>query len=187
MSGCSPIPTNRGYGAALRSAFDFALRNDYQVLVTIDCDGQHQPQLIPRFVETAQEADIVSGSRYLRRFPGDSLPPPERRRINEIITAEVNNRFGLKLTDAFCGLKAYRVPLLARFELTEDGYAMPLELWAQAARLGLKIVELAVPLIYLDEKRSFGGSLDHSETRLAVYRRVMDEAVRRMEEIGIRD
>ena len=38
---------NRGYGAALQSAFDFALRDDYDVLVTIDCDGQHQPCMIP--------------------------------------------------------------------------------------------------------------------------------------------
>ena len=39
-------PTNQGYGTALRSAFDFAIRDGYDVLVTIDCDGQHQPQLI---------------------------------------------------------------------------------------------------------------------------------------------
>ena len=94
--------------------------------------------MIPRFVETAGEADIVSGSRYLRRFPGDSEPPPQRRQINEVITAEVNRRLGLRLTDAFCGFKAYRVPVLAKFHLTEDGYAMPLEFWVQAARLGLR-------------------------------------------------
>ena len=41
---------NRGYGAALQSAFDFALHNGYDVLVTIDCDGQHQPCMIPQFV-----------------------------------------------------------------------------------------------------------------------------------------
>ena len=69
---------NRGYGAALKTAFDDAIRLGYDLLVTIDCDGQHQPQMIPRFVETAAEADIVSGSRYLRRFPGDSEPPNER-------------------------------------------------------------------------------------------------------------
>ena len=46
----------------------------------------------------------------------------------------------------------------------------------QAARLGWKIVELAVPLIYLDEKRSFGGALDDADTRLAVYRQVLDRA-----------
>jgi hypothetical protein len=145
--------------------------------VTIDCDGQHQPQLIPRFVEMAAEADIVSGSRYLRRFPGDSEPPAQRRQINEAITLEVNRSLGLDLTDAFCGFKAYRAPLLACFRLTEDGYAMPLELWAQAARLGLKIVEVAVPLLYLDEKRSFGGALDNADTRLQVYRQVLQKAM----------
>jgi glycosyltransferase involved in cell wall biosynthesis len=173
-------PTNQGYGAALRSAFDFALRGGYDILVTIDCDGQHQPQLIPNFVERcrADDVDIVSGSRYLRRFPGDSDPPAQRRRINQIVTEELNRRLGLGLTDAFCGFKAYCVPVLAKIELTETGYAMPLELWARAAQLGLRIVELPVPLIYLDEKRSFGGALDDADTRLAVYRQVLDRAER---------
>jgi glycosyltransferase involved in cell wall biosynthesis len=168
--------TNRGYGMALRSAFDFAVGGGYDVLATIDCDGQHQPQLIPKFVERCRrgDVDIVSGSRYLRRFPGDSDPPAERRRVNQLITEEVNRRLGLELTDAFCGFKAYRAPALAKIEITETGYAMPLELWVRAARLGLRIVELPVPLVYLDEKRSFGGSLDDAETRLAVYRQVLD-------------
>src|SRR5439155_18624446 len=68
-------PQNRGYGAALQSAFDFALQNAYDVLVTIDCDGQHQPSMIPHFAARSAEADIVSGSRYLKEFPGDSSPP----------------------------------------------------------------------------------------------------------------
>jgi dolichol-phosphate mannosyltransferase len=169
---------NQGYGMALRSAFDFAIRGGYDVLATIDCDGQHQPQLIPKFVERCcrGDVDIVSGSRYLRRFPGDSDPPEVRRRINRTITEEVNRRLGLSLTDAFCGFKVYRVSELAKIELTETGYAMPLELWVRAARLGLRIVELPVPLIYLDERRSFGGALDDADTRLAVYRRVLENA-----------
>ena len=169
---------NQGYGAALRSAFDVAIRGGYDILVTIDCDGQHQPQLIPKFVETCynDDVDIVSGSRYLRRFPGDTEPPEQRRRINRLITTELNRRTGLNLTDAFCGFKAYRVPALAKIELHETGYAMPLELWVRAAHLGLRIVELPVPLIYLDERRSFGGALDDAETRLAVYRQVLDWA-----------
>ena len=105
---------NLGYGAALRSAFGFAMAHNYDVLVTIDCDGQHQPQLIPRLVETCAEADIVSGSRYLRDFPGDSDAPPDRRHINQVITAEVNQLLGLHLTDAFCGFKAYRVAASGR-------------------------------------------------------------------------
>ncbi|MGD0382311.1 MAG: glycosyltransferase family 2 protein [Thermoguttaceae bacterium] len=169
---------NLGYGAALRSAFAFAIQNGYDVLVTIDCDGQHQPQLIPRFVELSRSADIVSGSRYLRRFPGDSDPPEVRKHINMIMTGEINRRLGLNITDAFCGFKAYRTSALAKMSLTETGYAMPLELWAQAYRLGLKIVEVAVPMIYLDEKRSFGGALDQAEVRLAAYRRVLENSLK---------
>ena len=168
---------NRGYGAALKSAFDFALQHGYEVLVTIDCDGQHEPCLIPQFIARAGDADIVSGSRYLQEFPGDSRPPEERRRINQLITQRVNRQLGLGLTDAFCGFKAYRVPVLAKFSLTEMGYAMPLELWVQAVALGLKIVEMPVPLIYLDEARSFGGALDHGQTRLRVYDDVLDRAI----------
>jgi glycosyltransferase involved in cell wall biosynthesis len=166
---------NLGYGAALCSAFEFAIRGGYDALVTIDCDGQHQPQLIPRFVEMSHSADIVSGSRYLRRFPGDSDPPEQRKRINMILIEELNRRLGLNITDAFCGFKAYRTSALAKLAITETGYAMPLELWVQAYKLGLTIVEAAVPMIYLDEKRSFGGALDQSDVRLAVYRRVLEE------------
>src|SRR5205823_9416256 len=59
---------NRGYGAALISAFDYALKTDCDVLVTMDCDGQHEPARIPVLLEAIHDADIVSGSRYLRDF-----------------------------------------------------------------------------------------------------------------------
>lgn len=167
---------NQGYGAALRSAFEYAQREKFEILVTIDCDGQHEPKRIGRFVAACAGWDIVSGSRYLKAYPGDSRPPADRRRINEQLTAEINRRLGLQLTDAFCGFKAYRVEALSYLSLTEMGYAMPLELWVQAARAGLKICELPVPLIYLDEKRSFGGSLDDAQVRLNHYYQVLDRA-----------
>jgi glycosyltransferase involved in cell wall biosynthesis len=170
-------PANRGYGAAVRSAFEFAVRRGDEILVTIDCDGQHQPQFIPRMIEACREADIASGSRYLRRFPGDSQPPEDRRRINRLLTGEINRRLGLRLTDAFCGFKGHRVSALRRLRLREEGYALPLEFWVQAARLGLSIVEVPVPRVYLDEARSFGGSLDRAEARLAVYRRVLERSL----------
>jgi dolichol-phosphate mannosyltransferase len=169
---------NRGYGAALRTAFEYAVVHRYDVLVTIDCDGQHEPQLIRQLAAKCEGVDLVSGSRYLGFDPPQGLAPADRRRINAQITDELNCRFGLKLTDAFCGFKAYRVAALAELSLTEDGYAMPLELWVQAASRGLKIVEMAVPLVYLDEKRSFGGALDDASTRLAYYHDVIDRAVR---------
>src|SRR5437868_3528490 len=57
---------NRGYGAALISAFRHALGTGYDILVTMDCDGQHEPARIPVLLEAIHDCDIVSGSRYLR-------------------------------------------------------------------------------------------------------------------------
>lgn len=168
---------NRGYGAALHTAFEYAMQHDYEVVVTIDCDGQHEPQRIPRFAAACQDVDIVSGSRYLKRFKGDSQPPAQRRRVNAQVTAELNRRLGLCLTDAFCGFKAYRVDAMHALRLTENGYAMPLELWVQAADADLRIIELPVPLVYLDEKRSFGGVLDDAATRLEYYHLVLDRSI----------
>jgi len=173
-------PRNLGYGAALRTAFHHAQQVGARALVTIDCDGQHEPRLIPALVQAlTDDVDIVSGSRYLREHPGDSAAPPDRRRINQQITAEVNERLGLSLTDAFCGFKAYRVSALKALDITDLGYAMPLQLWVQAVAAGLRIVEFPVPRVYLEEERSFGGSLDDARIRLAHYRQVLEEALRR--------
>lgn len=168
---------NRGYGAALLTAFDYAIRHHYEVVVTIDCDGQHEPQRIPRFVTACRNVDIVSGSRYLKQYRGDNDAPADRRWVNQRVTAELNRRLGLELTDAFCGFKAYRVEALKKLSLSEVGYAMPLELWVRAAQAKLKIIELPVPRIYLDEKRSFGGVLDDTATRLEYYHLVIDRSL----------
>jgi dolichol-phosphate mannosyltransferase len=168
--------TNRGYGAALISAFAYAREERFDVLVTMDCDGQHEPARIAVLLEALHDCDIVSGSRYLRDFRQDSVPPHDRLQINRQITAELNARYDLHLTDAFCGFKAYRVGALARLHITETGWGMPLQLWVQAAHLGLRIKEVAVPRVYLDPNRAFGGVLNDAEERLVYYRRVLAEA-----------
>jgi len=166
---------NQGYGAALRSAFEYAIEHQFDVLVTIDCDGQHEPRLIPEIVAAVtDDVDIVSGSRYLQRHAGDTPPPADRRQINFVITEMLNDRLGLTLTDAFCGFKAYRVSALRHLQITEPGYAMPLQFWPQAVAAGLRIKEYPVPLIYLEEERSFGGALDDAKFRLAHYREVFE-------------
>jgi dolichol-phosphate mannosyltransferase len=170
-------PENRGYGAALISAFSFALEQGFDVLVTMDCDGQHEPSRIPELLKALSGYDIVSGSRYLRDFRQNTPAPTDRRYINAVITQELNRRFGLQLTDAFCGFKAYRRQALSCLRITEVGWGMPLQLWVQAARLGLRIREIAVPRIYLDPSRAFGGMLNDPEQRLAYYRAVIQSAM----------
>jgi dolichol-phosphate mannosyltransferase len=170
---------NLGYGAGLRSAFRATIDEGYDGLVTLDCDGQHEPKRIPELASRLVAADIVSGSRYLRVFDPSQHPPEERRRINVEVTRWLNECLGMKLTDAFCGFKAYRRTALERFRITDDGYAMPLEVWVQAVAAGLRIVEVPVPLIYLDESRAFGGALDDAQYRLRHYRHVFESAVER--------
>lgn len=168
---------NRGYGAALRSGFAFALKEGYRRAVTIDCDEQHEPALIPSFLQALDEtqADVVSGSRYLQVDLREAPPPEDRREINRIITAEINRLTGYGLTDAFCGFKAYRVASLAPLRLTEDGYGFPVQFWLQAWRHGLKVVERPVPLIYKRNfERRFGGGLDDPQRRLAYYRSLLE-------------
>ncbi len=171
-------PQNRGYGAAVTSAFAFALAHGYEILVTMDCDGQHEPARVPVLLEAIHDADIVSGSRYLRDFRQDTAAPQDRQQINRQITEEINQRFGLQLTDTFCGFKAYRREALERLRITETGWGMPLQLWVQAARLGLRIKEVAVPRVYLDPNRAFGGVLNTAAERLAYYRKVIADAER---------
>jgi glycosyltransferase involved in cell wall biosynthesis len=164
---------NRGYGAGLRSAFNRAIEAGYDGLVTLDCDGQHEPSRIPEVAAPLDRFDIVSGSRYLKVFDPSQQPPEQRRRINVEVTRWLNECLGLNLTDAFCGFKAYRTEALRRFDITDNGYAMPLQVWVQAVKHDLSIVEVPVPLIYLDEKRAFGGALDDADYRLNHYKEVL--------------
>jgi glycosyltransferase involved in cell wall biosynthesis len=169
-------PQNRGYGAALISAFEFAVSHRYDVLVTMDCDGQHEPARIPVLLEAIHDCDIVSGSRYLRDFRQDTPAPTDRRFINATITREINARYGLNITDAFCGFKAYRREALEKLSINENGWGMPLQLWVQAARQRLRVKEIGVPRLYLDPNRAFGGVLNDPEQRLAYYRGVLASA-----------
>ena len=97
--------------------------------------------------------------------------------INQTITRELNDLFGLHLTDAFCGFKAYRRGALAKLHITETGWGMPLQVWVQAAQLGLRVKEVGVPRLYLDPNRTFGGLLNDANERLAYYRRVVHDAM----------
>lgn len=164
-------PENRGYGQSLIDAFAFARRHAFDWIITLDCDDQHEPDRIPGFIARAaqDDADIISGSRYLQDFSDSTAAPEDRRRINMRITAFLNESLGLSLTDAFCGFKAYRVSKVAALPLTVPGYAFPMQFWVQAVRHCHRIVELPVPLIYNDPTRHFGGLLDDPDSRLSHY------------------
>jgi len=170
-------PENRGYGKSLADAFAFAIRKDFDWLITMDCDEQHEPSQIPRFLAQAEigDADIISGTRYPNGHDADADAPADRREINRTITDLLNRRLELSITDAFCGFKAYRVPALRNLCITVPGYAMPMQMWVQIAKAGLRVRELPVPLIYNDPTRHFGGLLDDPTVRLQHYLHLFEQ------------
>ena len=169
-------PDNQGYGKSLGDAFQFARRHAYKWLITMDCDEQHEASCIPRFLTAMarDDADVISGTRYPIGREVDVSVPADRREINRQITAMLNQRLDLDITDAFCGFKAYRVAALRHINITVPGYAMPMQLWVQVARANLRVRELPVRLIYNDPSRHFGGMLDDPMVRLEHYLAVFE-------------
>ena len=176
--------TNKGYGQSLIDAFSFADANGYDWVITMDCDEQHEPERIPDFIrEIRTDAwDVISGSRYLHPDAGDDLPPGDRRSINATLTTLLNDLFQFNITDAFCGYKAHRVSAMRKLELTETGYAFPMQLWPQVWAAGLRLTEIPVRLIYNDPNRHFGGALDDAGVRLRHYLCVLKAELRRISE-----
>jgi len=175
-------PENRGYGWAIRHLLSWATQHSFDWLITMDCDEQHEPASIPTFMEViAQDnTDVISGSRYLRSCPEDDAPPIDRRRINQLMTQELNRCLGLNITDAFCGFKALRLETCQQLDLDRDGYDMPMQFWVEVAEACLRVQEVPVRLLYPDENRTFGGELDDFNVRLAHYRRaVTDQLAKR--------
>jgi dolichol-phosphate mannosyltransferase len=169
---------NMGYGQSLIDGFTHAIEHGYDAVVTIDCDEQHEPRQIPEFLDALADADIVSGSRYLDPASGGDPAPPDRRRLNEEITAALRSITGYPITDAFCGFKAYRVGALRPMRLTEPSYGMPLQVWVQAAHHRLRIKELPTARIYKNPERRFWGGLDDVEVRRRYYQGVLEREVR---------
>jgi dolichol-phosphate mannosyltransferase len=172
-------PQNEGYGQSLIDGFAHAVAHGVDAVVTLDCDEQHEPRQIPQFLAALEDADIVSGSRYLDPAAGGDPAPQDRRQLNEEITARLRAVTGYPITDAFCGFKAYRTEALRRLQLTEPSYGMPLQVWVQAAALGLRVRELATARIYKNPARRFWGGLDDAAVRRQYYEQVLEREVAR--------
>jgi glycosyltransferase involved in cell wall biosynthesis len=172
---------NLGYGRTLIDGFRYAIDGGFETAITIDCDWQHEPHFIREFEKEIAFWDIVSGSRYMR--PSNETPPADRAEINRKITAIINGRTGLNLTDSFCGFKAYRVEALKKLDLTEPDYGMPLQLWVQAAAQRLRIKEIPVGLVYFDRCRDFAGRLRKPTERVRYYLSIVEKEIARFEHL----
>ncbi len=143
-------PVNRGKGAALKTGFSWALDRGFEAVITLDADGQHDPESVPDFVRRWKEtgADFVVGSRKADRRG----MPLERVCSNMLTSWVVSRRAGQRIEDSQSGYRLIVAEVLRRVSLETDGYEMESELLIKAARFGFRIVSVPIRTVYAEEE-----------------------------------
>ena len=137
---------NKGKGAALRSLFDSARKNNADVVVTIDGDGQFIPKEIPKLMNPILEEDIDIVIGY--RFSESSKMPSYRQFGNKILDKITNLASELPFRDTQSGFRAYSRKALTKIEFSNDNFAADSEILINASKKGLKISEEKITVLY---------------------------------------
>lgn len=145
-----------GLGKAYLAGFAWGLERGYDAMVEIDADGSHPPEVLPRMLEVAREADVVIGSRWV---PGGSIVnwPMSRQVISRGGNLYIRLALGMPVKDATAGYRVYRSTALRAMGLenvSSQGYCFQVDLTWRAVRLGLVVAE--VPITFVE--REVGAS-----------------------------
>ncbi|MFA4873251.1 MAG: glycosyltransferase family 2 protein [Patescibacteria group bacterium] len=142
---------NRGYGAALQTGIQAALMRGADIIVTIDADGQHEPEEIIKVIEPLQkgEADIVIGDRFgtQSKREGMSLLRKAYITAGNLLTWIL---YGVWLSDTQSGFRAYTRNALRNLQTHAQGMEFSSEIIGEAARLGLRIATIPITVRYTD-------------------------------------
>ena len=140
---------NRGKGMALRTGFDYALKNEYELIVTMDSDGQHDPFDLPRFFDYFRwrHPDILIGERLEER----SAMPLHRRLNNSLVSAVGTALAGQTVPDFQSGYRLIQAKVLKAVCLETERYETESEILIQAGQRGFRIESLPIRAIYGNE------------------------------------
>jgi len=138
-------PRNRGKGVALRTGIARACADGADLIVTLDADGQHPPEEIPRLLAPLAEgrADLVLGAR--RR---DGVMPLSRRITNWLSATLASRIAGQRLHDAQTGFRAFTRAVVERIQPAGDRYEYEANFLLDALRAGCRVASVEVPTIY---------------------------------------
>lgn len=145
-----------GLGAAYMASFQWALDNDYDVIVEMDADGSHRPEDLPRLLDRLRTADLVLGSRWVDG--GEVINWPKSR---EFLSRGGNlyTRLAMRvpLKDATGGYRAFRADTLRALDLgavESQGYVFQVDMATRVVKQGKTVAE--VPITF--EERELGVS-----------------------------
>jgi glycosyltransferase involved in cell wall biosynthesis len=158
---------NKGYGSALKTLFQIAKEKNADVMVTIDADGQHDPDQIPNLLEPIlrEGFDIVIGSRFLNIHDREKVPAYRSFGIRTLtlLTKIASNR---NITDSESGFRAYGKAALSKIELHENGFGAVSEILLRASERNLSIKEVPATITYNIEDTSTINPISHGATVL---------------------
>jgi glycosyltransferase involved in cell wall biosynthesis len=154
-------PENKGYGVAIRSLFHAAKQKNADIMITLDSDGQHNPDQIPAMIETLKQGfDIVIGSRFLRRDDKDKVPKFRSFGI-KTITKLTQVASYKDITDSQSGFRAYNKNALSKINLYEDGMAVSTEILLRAGEKKLAVAEVPITINYDTDDTSTLNPITH--------------------------
>jgi len=154
-------PENKGYGVAIRSLFQAAKEKNADIMVTLDSDGQHNPEQIPELIEPLKHGfDIVIGSRFLNN--NDKQKVPKYRSLGiKTITKLTQAASYNGITDSQSGFRAYTKNALSKINLFEDGMAVSTEILLRAGEKKLLATEVPITINYDAKNTSTHNPLTH--------------------------
>ena len=152
-----PNKTNKGKGYSLRKGFRYSIKNKFDIVVTLDADGQHNPKFIPKLVKGIEQGyDIVIGTRRKRH----SSMPKRRRTSNFVLSLVFSAASRTWIKDTQSGYRAINVKALKSLKLKTAGYETESEILMKLGRRGAKFGKIIIPVIYEDEISSINPVKD---------------------------
>jgi glycosyltransferase involved in cell wall biosynthesis len=165
---------NRKKGAALQTGLGHARREGIAAVITVDADGQHDPDDIPRFLEAYRngEGKILVGNRFGNVEGRPEEMPRLRYCSNRLSSTLISWVIGARVHDIQCGYRLYESSILGRLTFEETGFNFETEVVAKAVRAGIKVGNVPVRCIYEHgtEKSNYKNLADSWEIAKAVIR-----------------
>jgi len=152
---------NLGKGAAMKTLFEYVKKNQADIIVTIDGDGQFLPEEIPQLIIPILEkkADIVIGYR----FEDNEEMPAYRKFGNKMLDKMTNLATDLPFRDTQSGFRAYTKNAIEQIEFITNGFGADSEILVSASKKGLKISERKVTVLYdTGSKTSTKNPISHT-------------------------
>jgi len=149
---------NEGKGASLIKGFTYALSRGFDAVVTMDGDGQHLPEEIPDFINSAESSK--SGVFIGNRMSSTRNMPYIRVFTNRLMSWLISFTAGANIPDSQCGFRLIKKEVLDKIVLKTTKYETESEIIIQSARLGFNIESIPIKSVYEGEKSQINPFID---------------------------